>query len=85
MFVIQGQHFSQDTDTLLLCMHLFLDSDGLLRAGSRISDFTGELTSKHLPRWKDTCNFIKRCFLCARAPINITRLIIMRNLCVRAN
>ena len=30
------------------------------------------------PGWKDTRNFIKRCFLRVRAPINVTRLIIMR-------
>ena len=30
-----------------LCMHLFLDSDGLLHLDSRISNSTGEFTSKN--------------------------------------
>ena len=33
--------------TSFLCMHLFLDSDGLLHVGSRISKSTGEFASKH--------------------------------------
>ena len=51
-------------------------NDGLISAFFTTCLIAG--TSRKVPGWKDTRNFVKRCFLRVRAPINVALLIIMR-------